>query len=125
MKYKELPVKQSEDEENDLSLSHCSDLEPYALQVIGDSMEPEFPENCIIIIEPATCCDHGVYVVIEYDNETWFRQLIKHNGKEYLKALHPGYPDIEMVLPYRVIGVITQRNIKRKIKHYDIHPQQA
>ena len=30
----------------------CSALEPYALRVLGDSMEPEFADGCVIIIDP-------------------------------------------------------------------------
>ncbi len=30
----------------------CSTLEPYALRVLGDSMEPEFPEGCVVIVDP-------------------------------------------------------------------------
>ena len=32
----------------------CSSLEPYALRVLGDSMEPEFADGCVIIVDPAT-----------------------------------------------------------------------
>ena len=28
----------------------CSALEPYALRVLGDSMEPEFPDGCVVIV---------------------------------------------------------------------------
>ena len=30
----------------------CSENEPYALQVIDDSMEPEFAKGCVIVIDP-------------------------------------------------------------------------
>jgi len=47
--------------------SDCGASEPYALQVTDDSMEPEFPKNCIIIIDPVGNCDNGQYVFIEFD----------------------------------------------------------
>jgi len=31
----------------------CADHEPYALRVLGDSMEPEFADGCIVIVDPA------------------------------------------------------------------------
>ncbi len=31
----------------------CSEAEPFALQVHGDSMEPEFKHGCVIVIDPA------------------------------------------------------------------------
>ena len=32
--------------------SECGSSEPYALQVTDDSMEDEFPKNCVVIIDP-------------------------------------------------------------------------
>ena len=37
---------------NDLN-SGCGASEPYALQVTDNSMEPEFPEGCIVLIDPS------------------------------------------------------------------------
>jgi len=42
------------------------------------------------------------------------------NGREWLIALNDLYPEIDLTgLEWRILGVITQRNVKRKIKHYD------
>ena len=34
----------------------CSLSEPYALQVLGNEMEPEFPDQCIVVIRPEDSC---------------------------------------------------------------------
>jgi len=98
----------------------CSYNELYPLQVLDDSMEPEFPEKCIIVVEPAEVCATGAYVVAEVDGERWFRQyLAEGEGRKRLVALKEGHPAIELTgRPYKIIGVVVQRNVGRKIKHY-------
>jgi phage repressor protein C with HTH and peptisase S24 domain len=98
----------------------CSYNELYALQVLDDSMEPEFPEKCIIVIEPSQVCASGAYVIITVDGERWFRQFVTdEENNSRLIALKEGYPEIELEgTDYQIEGVIVQRNIKREIKHY-------
>ncbi|EGW53646.1 repressor [Candidatus Endoriftia persephone str. Guaymas] len=100
--------------------NECSYNELYPLQVLDDSMEPEFPEKCIIVIEPAEVCATGAYIIAEVDGERWFRQYISEGeGKKRLVALKPGYPEIDLQgSEFKILGVIVQRNLRRKIKHY-------
>ncbi len=99
----------------------CSYNELYALQVLDDSMEPEFPKACIIVIEPSRVCASGAYVVITVDGERWFRQFVRdEQGNEMLVALNENYPPIPLSgSEYQIEGVIVQRNIRRKTKHYN------
>lgn len=99
----------------------CSLLEPYALQVLGDEMEPEFPDRCIVIVAPTNTCRNQQHVFVEVEGVRWFRQYIRDDsGVECLVALNPQYPSIELTgLNWLVLGVIVQRNIRRRIKHYD------
>ena len=99
----------------------CSMHEPYALQVLGDEMTPEFPDRCIVIVEPADACKNQSYIFVDVEGVRWFRQYIRDdNGLERLVALNPRYPDIALNgLEWSVLGVIIQRNIRRRIKHYD------
>lgn len=100
-------------------LSSCSSKEPFALQVLGDSMEPEFPDKCMIIIEPSDWCQSGMYVMVMVEGVRWFRQYIKDEAGERLVALNELYPDIPLeALEWKPEGIIMQRNIKRKVKHY-------
>lgn len=104
-----------------LESSGCSMHEPYALQVLGDQMEPEFPDRCILIIEPTDQRRNNSFVFAEVEGVRWFRQYVRYqDGSEWLLALNRIYPDIEVTaLDWRVLGVIIQRNIRRSIKHYD------
>lgn len=98
----------------------CSYNELYPLQVLDDSMEPEFPEKCIIVIEPSEVCATGAYVVAEVNGERWFRQYLSEGVKgRQLVALKTGYPAIDLEgQEFKVMGVVVQRNIGRKVKHY-------
>jgi SOS-response transcriptional repressor LexA len=98
----------------------CSYNELYALQVTDDSMEPEFPAGCVIVIEPSQVCATGAYVVATVDGERWFRQYHQDGqGRETLSAIKPGHPPIELAgRAFRLEGVIVQRTIRRQVKHY-------
>ncbi len=102
----------------------CSLSEPYALQVLGDEMEPEFPNQCIIIIDPTDNCGDGAFVFAEVEDVRWFRQYREDTeGNKWLAALNPLYPDIDLNgVRYHIRGVIVQRNIRRQIKRYQHHP---
>lgn len=101
--------------------SGCASSEPFALQVLGDSMEPEFPDQCIVIIEPSEQRIPNAYVFVEVEGVRWFRQYARDSGGvEWLIALNDLYPPIELTgLDWKVLGLITQRNVRRKVKHYD------
>ena len=111
----------AENESTDSS-NHCSLHENYAAQVLGDSMEPEFPDRCVVIISPANACYSGAYVFAEVEGVRWFRRYLRESdGSEKLVALNDLYPEILLDgLDWKVLGIVVQRNIKRKIKHY--HP---
>ena len=99
----------------------CSYNELYPLQVLDDSMEPEFPQKCIIVIEPSEVCAGGAYAVVSVDGERWFRQFVRDaDGSARLVALNSRYPEITLRdKGYRIEGAIVQRNVRRQIKHYN------
>ena len=103
------------------ALGGCSASEPYALQVLGDSMEPEFPDRCVVIIEPGEQRIPGSYVFAEVEGVRWFRRYVVDSERvERLVALNDHYPEIDLTgLDWKVIGLITQRNVRRKVKHYE------
>jgi SOS-response transcriptional repressor LexA len=99
----------------------CSMHEPYALQVLGPDMEPEFPDRCVVIIEPTEECRSGMYIFAEVEGVRWFRQYKRDaDGRERLLALNERFPAIELTgLEWKVLGVIIQRNVRRAVKHYE------
>jgi len=105
----------------------CAWREPFALQVLGDSMEPEFPDKCVVIIEQAEQCSDGMHVFVEVEGVRWFRQYrVDKDGREWLIALNDLYPEIDLTgLEWKVQGIIIQRNVKRKVKHYKYRVQET
>ena len=95
----------------------CSELEPYALQVTGDSMAPEFWDGCVIIIEPGSAARHASFVVVDYNGDTLFRQLQIEGGRRFLKPLNARYPAIELTGDYTLRGVVVQRSGRRRAQH--------
>lgn len=98
----------------------CSELEPYALRVVGDSMAPEFWDGCVVIVDPSMGAVDGTFVVAESAGEVMFRQLVVEGERRLLKALNPNYPTIEWQPPHTLKGVVVQRAGRRRAerKHY-------
>lgn len=113
----------------------CSAHEPFALRVLGDSMEPEFPDGAIIIVDPSGVVENGCYVLAEIsddDVETGgangakteagyiLRRLAVEETRYYLKPLNPGYATIEIPGREAIKGVVVQKAgaRRRDRKHY-------
>jgi SOS-response transcriptional repressor LexA len=86
----------------------------FALRVKGDSMEPNFPEGAILIIEPDMDFQPGDYVIAKNgDNEATFKQLVKDGADWYLKPLNPRYP-IKPLGTSTIIGIA--REVIQKLR---------
>ncbi len=113
----------------------CSSHEPFALRVLGDSMEPEFPDGTIIIIDPSAVIENGCYVLAEINDDDLkrnrhaqgktetgyiFRRFVVEEERYHLKPLNPGYAAIEIADRGAVKGVIVQKagTRRRDRKHY-------
>ena len=99
--------------------SCSSNSEPYALQNIGDMMSPEFSENCILIIDPSLPIHHKAYVIIDFNDELYFRQYFEENGRKILRCFNSSYSEIELNDNFEVRGcIIQQKQRKQKPLHY-------
>ena len=97
----------------------ATNSEPYVLQNIGDMMSPEFSENCIIIIDPSMPIHHKAYVIIDFEDDLYFRQYIEDEDRKLLRSLNSKYSDIELNSEFEVRGcVIQQKQRKQKTLHY-------
>lgn len=97
--------------------SSCSEAEPFALQVIDPSMEPEFEQGCIIIIDPSGIVRDGAFVFAKDNQDEYiFRRLRINAGRYYLEALQAQYPSFE-IRPEQIQGIIRQRAGKRRSYH--------
>ena len=100
------------DPATDAALEGCSSGESFALMVLGDSMEPEFIEGDIIVIEPEGLATEGSYVMAWLDDEWIFRQLVQAgaNGGWKLQPLNPNYPSANIPDLSVIKGVIIQKS---------------
>lgn len=108
-----IPVVPAGPQENmsDPALESCSAAESFALMVLGDSMEPEFVEGDIIVIEPEGLASDGSYVMAWLHDEWIFRQLAKTAGGGWkLQPLNPKYPSAAIPDLSVIKGVIIQKS---------------
>ena len=99
----------------------CGAAEPFALRVLGDSMEPEFPDGCIIVIDPSGVVEDGSYVIAETEKDNFiFRRIIFNDRRYLLTPLNSGYESMEITSLDVIRGVIVQRagTRRRQRKHY-------
>jgi SOS-response transcriptional repressor LexA len=121
------PAAEGRSPEDELA-SSCASGEPYALMVLGDSMQPEFVEGEIIVIEPEGVARDGSYVIAyledaeKEDDKYIFRQLVKHPEGWMLKPLNPLYPNIPIDSIEAVVkGVVIMKKKpgrRRAMKEY-------
>jgi SOS-response transcriptional repressor LexA len=100
--------------------SNCAiNSEPFALQNLGDYMNPEFSENCIIIIDPGMAVHNRAYAIVRYDNDIYFRQYIERGGDKFLIPLNSQHNEIELKKEFEVVGcVVQQKQRKQTSLHY-------
>ena len=88
-------------------------LNVFALRVRGDSMEPEFTEGDIIVVNPNVIPEDKDFVVVrdERSKEVAFKQLRKFKDVVVLHPLNPKYSDIilDPDNEYKVIGKVVEK----------------
>ncbi len=89
-------------------MTDCGGAEPFALQVHGQSMAPEFAEGEVIVIEPDGALHDGAFVVALSQGDWTLRQLVSRAGRWWLHALNPAWPDAPLDDLGAVRGVVIQ-----------------
>ncbi|QEP44894.1 S24 family peptidase [Ectothiorhodospiraceae bacterium BW-2] len=87
----------------------CEKAEPYVLMVMGNSMEPEFNDGDIIVIEPSHPYVDGSYVIAWHKGEYIFRQLHIRGEAFWLHPLNSHFADEPLSGAQAIKGVITQK----------------
>ena len=98
----------------------CSQSEPFALRVLGDSMLPEFEHGAIIVVEPGGVVQSGSFVVALHEGEYLLRQLVIQEGRWWLQALNDRYPAVEIPGIQAIKGLVVQKagKYRRDRKRY-------
>jgi phage repressor protein C with HTH and peptisase S24 domain len=90
--------------------------------VMGDSMEPEFIEGEMLVIEMGAEAMDGWFVIGWVNEEHIFRQLKRDDvGGWRLHALNPAYPEIAISSLAAIKGVVTQKKkpgSRKSVKYY-------
>ncbi len=88
----------------------------FALEVRGDSMAPEFPEGCVIIVDPARKAVPGAFVVARNDDwdEATFKRYVVESGIPYLKPLNPEYRTTEVAPGTKIAGVVVAKYVYKR-----------
>ena len=85
------------------------------MQVLGDSMEPEFPHGVVVVVEPGGVVEDGCYVVAHPGGgEVVLRRLRIDGARWRLSALNESYPDVEIGGPSEIRGRVVQRAGRRR-----------
>jgi SOS-response transcriptional repressor LexA len=82
----------------------------FALSIHGDSMEPEFTDGDIIIVDPEREPVSGSYIVAKNGAEATFKQFVVDGQSVFLKPLNSRYPIRDMTgIEFRIVGVVVEK----------------
>ena len=94
----------------------------FALRVDGDSMEPEFHEGDVIVVDPDIQAVHNDYVIAKIpktdslgdEGEATLKQLVIDGPNIYLKPKNPDYDKINVIEKrFRIVGVVKERTARQ------------
>jgi SOS-response transcriptional repressor LexA len=82
----------------------------FALRVIGQSMEPDFPDGCVIFIDPSVQWKSGDFVVVRFPetDEATFKKIVTDGGAILLVPLNTQYPTRKLETDFVVVGVVRE-----------------
>lgn len=82
----------------------------FALKVRGPSMEPTFPDGCLIVVDPDRAPVSGSYVVAKIPNaeEVTFKRLVIDAGRQQLQPLNPQFAAFELPAEGVICGVVVR-----------------
>lgn len=87
-----------------IRLDPVSQRADYAVEVTGDSMEPDFHDGDLLLVQQTSVVDQGELGVFAYDGQGYFKKL----GDGELISLNPKYdpivPEGDVAIQGRVIG---------------------
>lgn len=92
----------------------CGGSEPFALRVLGDSMEPEFSDGVVVIAETSATLENGCFVIAELDGGMVLRQLVIDGDRWRLRALNERYPNRDIDGVSAIRGRVIQRAGRRR-----------
>lgn len=85
----------------------------FAVSVVDDTMQPDFPEGGILCVDPDLTPVSGSHVLARTDTgEITFKRLILDGGRTFLRPLNTHYP-VQQVADVRTYGVVKRLVVVR------------
>ncbi len=97
-----------------MDMGSCSSRDIFALQVLDDTMEPEFKKGGVIVIDPEGRVQNESYVIANVNKQWIFRQLFIEDGVFTLRALKEGEEEHTISGIDEIEGVIIQQTGRRR-----------
>ncbi len=84
----------------------------FATRITDTTMQPQFPPNTLLIIEPDRTPKNGDYIIAynEMDKIATFKQLLIDSKQQFLKPLNADFP-INPFYNHIILGVMIQAKI--------------
>ncbi len=96
--------------EAQLAQGSCAASELIALQVIGNSMEPEFQDGAIVVIDQDAVIRDRVYVLVMIEGGLALRQLLIEEQRYIIQPLNEAYMHERQEVEQSALkGVIVQQ----------------
>lgn len=82
----------------------------FAFYIVDQSMEPLFPEGCMIIIEPEIKPLHNNYILVKTNNdETLLRNFLSISGENYINPLNSKFGTIVKISSeHEILGTVVR-----------------
>jgi SOS-response transcriptional repressor LexA len=85
------------------------------LEIENDSMEPDFKEGDLILVDPDQGSNSGDFVVAANGDHHWtFKQLIRDGSDWYLRPLNPQYQNKLLTADIRIVGKVIEHQPKAR-----------
>lgn len=88
----------------------------FAVTVVGDLMEPDYPDGCLLVVDPALEPKNKDMVIAELNGSRVFRQLVIDGGRSFLKPLNSRYPIEAVDHSPTVYGVVVEALIRKRLR---------
>jgi len=96
-----------------LATTETKNHNSFALRVKGDSMEPEFNDGDVIVVDPGKIPENGSYIVAKNGVDATFKQYVMDGSSVFLKPLNSRYPIKDMTgIEFRIVGVVVEKRKK-------------
>ncbi|WP_062359615.1 LexA family protein [Vreelandella aquamarina] len=98
-----------------IAIPEIASDEAFALRIMGESMAPEYPPGCLIVVDPNVEATNGSDVIVAVEDGVSFKRLvIEPGGETFLRPLNPQFPVTQVKKSdYRVLGVVVLQLIYR------------